>query len=122
MTCSAAQLLMGLSPMLICGCVLVLETFRPGTPAARMKRVPTNIVKERSRQLSKLVETFTGSCATLLGSRQKVWVSDTAADGHHLVGHTKTYTQVEKGKGVSSCWSTTTIMDTSSSWCAAFVC
>eukprot|EP00878_Enallax_costatus_P043482 GHUV01051477.1.p1 GENE.GHUV01051477.1~~GHUV01051477.1.p1 ORF type:complete len:377 (+),score=85.49 GHUV01051477.1:1219-2349(+) len=67
---------------------------RPGTPAARMKRVPTQLVKERSRELSRLVETFTGPCAALLGSRQRVWVTDTAADGHHLVGHTKNYTQV----------------------------
>eukprot|EP00629_Pelagomonadales_sp_RCC1024_P018095 CAMPEP_0119288238 /NCGR_PEP_ID=MMETSP1329-20130426/36903_1 /TAXON_ID=114041 /ORGANISM="Genus nov. species nov., Strain RCC1024" /LENGTH=143 /DNA_ID=CAMNT_0007289019 /DNA_START=13 /DNA_END=441 /DNA_ORIENTATION=- len=32
---------------------------RPGTPAARMRpRVPTAVVKERSRRLSRLVQTF----------------------------------------------------------------
>jgi hypothetical protein len=30
----------------------------------------------------------------LLGSRQRVWVTDVAADGHKLTGHTKNYTQV----------------------------
>lgn len=32
---------------------------RPGTPAAQMKRVPTDIVKERSRKLTRLFESYT---------------------------------------------------------------
>ncbi|KAF6265384.1 CDK5 regulatory subunit-associated protein 1-like 1-like protein [Scenedesmus sp. NREL 46B-D3] len=67
---------------------------RPGTPAARMKRVPTQLVKERTRQLTKLVDGFSSSCEGLLGSRQRVWVTDVASDGHKLTGHTKNYTQV----------------------------
>jgi threonylcarbamoyladenosine tRNA methylthiotransferase CDKAL1 len=59
-----------------------------------MKRVPTHIVKERSRQLTRLVDSFSSSCEVLLGSRQRVWVTDVAADGHKLTGHTKNYTQV----------------------------
>ena len=31
---------------------------RPGTPAAKMKRIPTQIVKDRSRRLTKLFESF----------------------------------------------------------------
>ena len=31
---------------------------RPGTPAARMKRVPTHVVKERSREVSALFASY----------------------------------------------------------------
>eukprot|EP00775_Hariotina_reticulata_P009752 gene9752-9910_t len=58
-----------------------------------MKRVPTSIVKQRTRQLTALVDSFTGSSEALLGSVQRVWVTGTAADGHHLTGHCKNYTQ-----------------------------
>ena len=32
---------------------------RPGTPAARMKRVPTHVVKERTRELTALFRSYT---------------------------------------------------------------
>lgn len=67
---------------------------RPGTPAARMKRVPTNIVKQRTRRLTTLVESFDDGYDALVGEEMKVWVMDTAADGKHLVGHSKSYTQI----------------------------
>lgn len=67
---------------------------RPGTPAARMKRVPTKIVKQRTRALTSLVESFGDCYQHLVGQEFTVWVMDTAADGHHLVGHSKSYTQV----------------------------
>ncbi|WIA30265.1 hypothetical protein OEZ86_000355 [Tetradesmus obliquus] len=67
---------------------------RPGTPAARMKRVPTQVVKERSRQLTKLTDGFSSSCEGLVGSVQRCWVTDVASDGHKLTAHTKNYTQV----------------------------
>lgn len=44
---------------------------RPGTPAAKMKRVPTQVVKNRSRKLTKLFETFDPYPA-LVGTTQKV--------------------------------------------------
>ncbi|GFP81389.1 threonylcarbamoyladenosine tRNA methylthiotransferase [Phtheirospermum japonicum] len=44
---------------------------RPGTPAARMKKVPSNVVKKRSRELTTVFESFTP-----------------------YVGHTKGYVQV----------------------------
>lgn len=31
---------------------------RPGTPAAKMRRVPTSVVKDRSRRLTRLFESF----------------------------------------------------------------
>ncbi|KAL2653651.1 hypothetical protein R1flu_021779 [Riccia fluitans] len=66
---------------------------RPGTPAARMKRVPTAEVKKRSRQLTSAFETFT-PYQGMEGQTERVWVTDVAPDGVHLVGHTKTYVQV----------------------------
>ncbi|KAK3259966.1 hypothetical protein CYMTET_31062 [Cymbomonas tetramitiformis] len=66
---------------------------RPGTPAARMKRVPTKAVKARSRKLS-LLSAEWDPYRGMVGSIQRVWISDTAADGHHLVGRTKNYVQV----------------------------
>lgn len=67
---------------------------RPGTPAARMKKVPTAEVKRRSREISELVETFTEATQRLVASQQRAVVVEVAADGVHLVAHTKNYTQV----------------------------
>eukprot|EP00250_Pteridium_aquilinum_P020303 c24777_g1_i2 orf=129-1994(+) len=66
---------------------------RPGTPAARMKRVPTGEVKKRSRKLTSLFESFS-PYQDMEGKVVRVWVTDVAADGIHLVGHTKSYIQV----------------------------
>ncbi|KAJ0025030.1 hypothetical protein Pint_07290 [Pistacia integerrima] len=66
---------------------------RPGTPAARMKKVPSNIVKNRSRELTSVFEAFTPYNG--MESRvERIWITDIAADGMHLVGHTKGYIQV----------------------------
>lgn len=59
-----------------------------------MKRVPRNIVKQRSREISALVESWTESHASLIGSMQRCTVVDVAADGESLVGHTKGYVQL----------------------------
>uniref|UniRef100_A0A7S1T7V2 Threonylcarbamoyladenosine tRNA methylthiotransferase n=1 Tax=Tetraselmis chuii TaxID=63592 RepID=A0A7S1T7V2_9CHLO len=67
---------------------------RPGTPAARMKKVATQVVKARSRELSALVESFGEAEARFVGRTERCSVVDTAADGHSLVGHTKAYLQV----------------------------
>jgi len=45
---------------------------RPGTPAAKMKRIATNIVKDRSRRLTKLFESFT-PYVDLVGTTVLVW-------------------------------------------------
>lgn len=80
---------------------------RPGTPAAKMKRVPTQVVKERSRRLTRLFEEFT-PYEHLVGRVEKVFfdleVSDppkSAQDTHtaengrrQRVGHTKSYVKV----------------------------
>ncbi|CAD7702754.1 unnamed protein product [Ostreobium quekettii] len=67
---------------------------RPGTPAARMKKVVSQVVKERSRKMTALVDGFEGVYEHLVGSTVRVWVVDFAPDGCHLVGHTETYAQV----------------------------
>lgn len=67
---------------------------RPGTPAARMRKVPTDIVKARSREITAEVEAWTDSYAGMVGSAQRCCVVEFAADGVSLVAHTKSYTQV----------------------------
>jgi len=57
-------------------------------------QLPHSIVKARSRRLTTLVDSFTASYHYLVGTVQRVCVTDTAADGHHLVAHTKSYVQV----------------------------
>lgn len=66
---------------------------RPGTPAARMKKVPSNVVKQRSRELTAVFESFTPYTG-VEGKVERIWITDVASDGVHLVGHTKGYIQV----------------------------
>ncbi|KDP35108.1 hypothetical protein JCGZ_10950 [Jatropha curcas] len=66
---------------------------RPGTPAARMKKVPSNVVKKRSRELTSVFEAFTPYDG-MEGTVERIWINDIATDGIHLVGHTKGYVQV----------------------------
>ncbi|GMN40293.1 hypothetical protein TIFTF001_009507 [Ficus carica] len=66
---------------------------RPGTPAARMKKVPSTIVKKRSRELTSVFEAFT-PYNVMEGRVERIWITDIATDGVHLVGHTKGYVQV----------------------------
>jgi len=66
---------------------------RPGTPAARMRRVPTDEVKERTRQVSAIFQSqFPYSHK--LGERQTVLITEEAKDQVHFVGHNKSYDQV----------------------------
>lgn len=66
---------------------------RQGTPAARMPRVKTAEVKRRSREMTKLFESYT-TRDHYLGSIQSILVTEIAHDGVHYVGHTKSYDQV----------------------------
>jgi threonylcarbamoyladenosine tRNA methylthiotransferase CDKAL1 len=67
---------------------------RPGTPAAKMKRIKTDIVKNRSRRLTKLFESFT-PYTHLPGKRVQVWFNtEISDDGRQSVGHTKHYVKV----------------------------
>ena len=71
---------------------------RPGTPAARMKKVPSEVVKQRSREVTREVDSWVDAYSHLAGTTQRCCVVDLAADGTHLVAHTKTYAQV-RGRG-----------------------
>lgn len=66
---------------------------RPGTPAARMKKVPSTGVKRRSRELTTLFESF-NPYQGMEGQIERIWITEIATDGIHLVGHTKGYVQV----------------------------
>ncbi|CAL2236099.1 unnamed protein product [Prunus armeniaca] len=66
---------------------------RPGTPAARMKKVPSTVVKRRSRDLTSVFEAFTPYVG-MEGRVERIWITEVATDGIHLVGHTKGYVQV----------------------------
>ncbi|XAR57488.1 tRNA (N6-L-threonylcarbamoyladenosine37-C2)-methylthiotransferase [Bertholletia excelsa] len=66
---------------------------RPGTPAARMKKVPSAVVKKRSRELTTIFESFTPYNG-MEGKVERIWITEIATDGIHLVGHTKGYVQV----------------------------
>lgn len=66
---------------------------RPGTPAARMKKVPSIEVKKRSRELTSVFEAFS-PYQGLEGKVERIWITEIATDGVHLVGHTKGYIQV----------------------------
>ncbi len=73
---------------------------RPGTPAARMKQIPSTVAKQRSREVSALAESFTDCYQHLVNTEQRVCIVEVAADGRSLVGHTKTYAQVtQEGLG-----------------------
>jgi threonylcarbamoyladenosine tRNA methylthiotransferase CDKAL1 len=67
---------------------------RPGTPAAKMKRVPTQVVKNRSRRITKFFESL-DPYSNIVGSIQKVWINTELSDDKRFtVGHTKNYTKV----------------------------
>lgn len=55
-------------------------------------QVPSKAVKERSRALSLLHESYMPHDA-LVGQTVRAWFVEVATDGHKLVGHTKNYTQ-----------------------------
>eukprot|EP00382_Lankesteria_abbotti_P001480 CAMPEP_0113845078 /NCGR_PEP_ID=MMETSP0372-20130328/566_1 /TAXON_ID=340204 /ORGANISM="Lankesteria abbotti" /LENGTH=410 /DNA_ID=CAMNT_0000814099 /DNA_START=762 /DNA_END=1994 /DNA_ORIENTATION=- /assembly_acc=CAM_ASM_000359 len=66
---------------------------RPGTPAAKMKRVPTQIVKRRSREVTSVFHSY--SCFDwLVGDTRRVWFSENSLKSDHTVGHTKEYIKV----------------------------
>lgn len=66
---------------------------RPGTPAAKMKRIPTQIVKQRSRQLSKLFESYFPYDG-LEGQIYDILVTEESTDKRFWVGHNNFYHQI----------------------------
>ena len=75
--------------------ILNISQFYPrqGTPAAKMPRVNTQRVKERTREVSNLFASYT-TLEHLLHSEHDCLVTEIAHDGVSLVAHTKGYVQV----------------------------
>ncbi|XP_023225944.1 threonylcarbamoyladenosine tRNA methylthiotransferase-like [Centruroides sculpturatus] len=66
---------------------------RPGTPAAKMKRIPAQEVKKRTKRMTELFQTYT-SYDHKMGEMQKVLVTEVSHDKNYYVGHNKFYEQV----------------------------
>lgn len=66
---------------------------RPGTPAARMKRIDTKTVKARSKQLTDLFLSY-DVLSDRKGRVYRVLATELAKDKKHYVAHNKSYDQV----------------------------
>lgn len=66
---------------------------RPGTPAAKMIRVPANLVKTRTKKLTDLFHSYE-PYGNKVGEEQTVLVTEVSHDKLHYVGHNKFYEQV----------------------------
>ncbi|EZA57454.1 hypothetical protein DMN91_009235 [Ooceraea biroi] len=66
---------------------------RPGTPAARMPKVPAQQVKARTKRLSEFFQSYE-PYGHKVGLVQKVLVTEISHDKRHYVGHNKFYEQV----------------------------
>jgi threonylcarbamoyladenosine tRNA methylthiotransferase CDKAL1 len=68
---------------------------RPGTAAAKMDKVPTHIVKERSSKITKVFHSF-DKFSKMVGQTYRVWINEKEENKGvlMLVGHTKNYVKV----------------------------
>ncbi|XP_061402651.1 threonylcarbamoyladenosine tRNA methylthiotransferase [Musca vetustissima] len=66
---------------------------RPGTPAARMTRIPADQVKKRTKRLTDLFNSYY-PYAGREGQIYKVLVTEVSHDNLHYVGHNKSYEQI----------------------------
>merc|ERR1719397_1637311 len=66
---------------------------RPGTPAFKMKRVPTKMVKTRTRELTEFFRTY-GPYTDRLGQVYTVLCTETSHDSQFYVAHNQFYEQV----------------------------
>jgi len=55
-----------------------------------MKKVPSNVVKRRSRELTNVFESFT-PYSGMEGKVERIWITDIATDGVHLVRQCSRY-------------------------------
>lgn len=66
---------------------------RPGTPAAKMTRIPANLVKKRTKRLTDLFNSY----YPYKGREGKIYVvlvTEVSHDNEHYVGHNKSYEQI----------------------------
>ncbi|XP_044750323.1 threonylcarbamoyladenosine tRNA methylthiotransferase [Coccinella septempunctata] len=66
---------------------------RPGTPAAKMPRIPAQDVKERTKRLTNLFNSYE-PYGHNVGKIQEILVTEISHDKKHYVGHNKFYEQV----------------------------
>jgi len=66
---------------------------RPGTPAAKMKRIPTQEVKKRTREITEFFHTYK-PYEKRIGKIYNVLVTETSHDGNYYVGHNEFYEQI----------------------------
>lgn len=66
---------------------------RPGTPAAKMKRIPANLVKTRTKRLTDLFNAYE-PYAQRCGQEYTILVTDISHDKQYYVGHNKFYEQI----------------------------
>jgi len=66
---------------------------RPGTPAAKMKRIDTVEVKKRTKELSAYFHTYL-PYTQRIGQVYTVLVTETSHDGNYYVGHNEMYEQI----------------------------
>ncbi|KAL9706857.1 hypothetical protein quinque_010375 [Culex quinquefasciatus] len=68
---------------------------RPGTPAAKMQRIPPDQVKTRTKRLTDLFYGYEPYAKKYtIGDRQTVLVTEISHDKKHYVGHNKFYEQI----------------------------
>uniref|UniRef100_A0A1A9WNI8 tRNA-t(6)A37 methylthiotransferase n=1 Tax=Glossina brevipalpis TaxID=37001 RepID=A0A1A9WNI8_9MUSC len=66
---------------------------RPGTPAAKMPRIPANLVKKRTKRLTELFNSY-HPYKGREGEIYNVLVTEISHDKQHYVGHNKSYEQI----------------------------
>jgi len=66
---------------------------RPGTAAAKMKLLPTNVGKSRTKKLTKLFQSYEPYKGRI-GFRCSILVTDISHDKEYFVGHNEYYEQV----------------------------
>jgi len=66
---------------------------RPGTPAAKMKRIPTQEVKGRTKQITELFHSYQ-PYSERLGQVYTVLCTETSHDGNYYVAHNQFYEQI----------------------------
>merc|ERR1740130_2020015 len=66
---------------------------RPGTSAAKLKKLNSDVVKRRSTEMTTLFDSY-GTYEHLVGRVEKVWFSETNTKHRQTIGHTKGYAKV----------------------------
>ena len=66
---------------------------RPGTPAAKMKQINSKIVKQRSREVTELFDSYF-PYTNLVGRETQVWINEMAHDKVNYAAHDISYVQV----------------------------